>query len=195
MNKNIKSAEFASRWKKETSPGSISRGKETARYIAEDVKNGMSKLQAKANQLDAIKVDRSYSENEKNRFKNSKNKGSFKELYNRKSKEKSSPQKLTTPSQEDILKTKKQKLLDAINDDLNEAKKKVADKPPKFEPPKFDYKFPKKPSRVSQLGKLLLKNKGKIALLAGAGALGAVGYGLYRKARSDKGKKRRFYNK
>jgi len=183
--------EFASRWKRELYPASIADGKDAAYEISQRLKKGKSLSDARKNSWLDIETGKGFSDRAKkhlnDKIENSKNKGSF-----NKKKPKEKP---TAPNQKDVLKTKKQKLLDAINEDLKEAQKKRANAPPKFEPPKFDYKFPKKPSRVSQLGKTLLKNKKKLALLAGAGTLGAVGYGLYRKARSDKGKKRRFYNK
>jgi hypothetical protein len=52
-----------------------------------------------------------------------------------------------------------------------------------------------KSSKTKKLINILSKNKGKLALLAGAGTLGTVGYKLYRKARSDKNKKRGKYTK
>lgn len=45
---------------------------------------------------------------------------------------------------------------------------------------------------LKQAGKFVKKNKVGVGLAA-AGALGAVGYGVYRKMRSDKGKKRGNY--
>lgn len=46
---------------------------------------------------------------------------------------------------------------------------------------------------LRKAGKFVKNNKVGVGL-AGAGALGAVGYGVYRKMRSDKGKKRGSYN-
>lgn len=56
-------------------------------------------------------------------------------------------------------------------------------------------------NKLFRQGRVALKKAGRFAMknkvgvgLAGAGALGAVGYGVYRKMRSDKGKKRGSYN-
>lgn len=54
---------------------------------------------------------------------------------------------------------------------------------------------PVKSSKLKKLTRILSKNKGKLALLAGAGTLGTIGYKMYRKARSDKNKKRGRYLK
>ena len=47
---------------------------------------------------------------------------------------------------------------------------------------------------LKNAGRFIKKNKVGLGL-AGAGALGAVGYGIYRKMRSDKGRKRGQYSK
>jgi len=174
--------EFASRWKRELYPDSIAEGKEAAYDISRRLKRGRSLESAKQSSWLEIDSGKNSSKNAKksleDRVKNSKNKSSF-----------------TKKPLKESLADKKRKLLNDINKGLDEAKEDIKNKPPRPKP-NVKYKpLPKKPSRVSQLGKSLLKNKGKLALLAGAGTLGAIGYKLYRKARSDKGKKRRFYNK
>ena len=183
MENNI---EFASKWKKKLYPQSIKEGKEAAFDIRRKLKKGRSLESAKSGNW--LEIDSGKTESKKaresleNLIRNSKNKSSF-------------TKKDTLVKPKNKIKSvadKKKELLDSINKGLDEAKEKIASKPPRPKPNVKYTPLPKQPSKVSQL---LLKNKGKLALLAGAGTLGAVGYGLYRKARSDKGKKRRLYNR
>lgn len=58
---------------------------------------------------------------------------------------------------------------------------------------KGQYYGAKGKNMLAKAGRFIANNKVGVGL-AGAGALGAVGYGVYRKMRSDKGKKRGNYN-
>lgn len=181
------SIEFANRYLRENYRGI--EGKELTKAIATD--------KAKEIQVDRsshLRQDRQRSKAAKSRLKALVEKGKSDPLL-KPLEQRQAERVALLEKKRNSLNAKKQKLAEDIKKGIDEAEQKRANQPPKPKPDVRYKPLPKRDGVVKQLGKALLKNKGKLALLAGAGTLGAVGYGLIRKARSDKGKKRRFYNR
>lgn len=79
LERNI--AEFASRWKRELYPASIQRGKDTASFISQDIKAGMSKEAAKASQSKTIGVDKAWANESKAALQDTMNKPKLKRSF------------------------------------------------------------------------------------------------------------------
>lgn len=185
-NKNIEflgTAEFANRYLRENYNGI--EGKELTKLIATDKAKGIF-----VDRSNHLRQDRQRNKAAKSRLKALVEKGKSDPLLKPLEQRKAERVKLLE-SKRNSLEAKKRRLAEDIKKGLDEAQQKRANQPPR---PRPDIRYKPLPKREGVV-KLLLKNKGKLALLAGAGTLGAVGYGLLRKARSDKGKKRRFYNR
>lgn len=181
----MRNIEFANRWTKEVYGD---RGKELTRLIATDRARG-------------VEIDRSRdlrqlkdsAKTRKSRLKALVEKGKSDPLLKPLEQRRNDRVKILEEKRKKLA-SKKQALADNIKKGLEESEKQRANRPPRPKP-NVKYKPLPKESRLRKLGKIIGNNKGKLALAAGVGTLGAVGYNLYRKARSDKGKKRRFYNK
>lgn len=183
----INNIEFANRYLREQYRDI--EGKELTKLIATDKSKGVF-----VDRSNHLRQDRQRNKAAKSRLKALVEKGNSDPLL-KPVKQRQAERVQLLESKRNSLEAKKRKLAENIKKGLDEAEQKRANQPPR---PRPDVKYkplPKPEGKVQKLGRLLLKNKGKLALLAGAGTLGAVGYGLIRKARSDKGKKRRFYSR
>lgn len=220
----LKNIEFASRWKRESLARTIRSGKETSQIIAEDIKKGIPRQTAVDNQKSQLAFDKDAATRDRDSLNNaiekSKNKGTFNELTKRKrsgktsrntSRVKKAVKGLKTsrffreklPKSGTQPKTYKQanKLIDKTVDDFNKAVKapsNVVNSPSSSTAkPLLSSKSPSKSSNLlTKAGAIAAKHPGKLALGISAVGVGtALGMRMYRKMRSDKGKKRGNYRK
>lgn len=215
--------EFASRWKRESLARTIRSGKETSQIIAEDIKNGVPKQQSVDNQKSQLAFDKDAAIRDKqflnNAIDKSKNKGTFNSLGKRKKRVKTSSITTHVKNAAKELKTSRffreklpkngtqprtykeaNQIIDRTVDDFNQAVKA----PPNVvntssssptPTPLLSKSTTKSPNLLTKAGSLAARHPGKLALgISAAGVGAALGYGMYRKMRSDKGKKRGRYN-
>ena len=195
---------FASRWRRELDPEGVARGKSLKKYLGKGQRLDEDTLEKVNRRLMGSQIDAKALK-----------KGIELEIDNRNDKGSRSFNKKGTYTQNGLVAPKdrnyRRKSLSydreirMNNAEIAASKKRVAafenqPKKPKidFDKPNviFETKPPSKSTQVISPNKMKLGMKGKLGLGAvGLAATGAIGYGIYRKIRSDKNKKRGIYRK